>query len=328
MNDDKCCNNRQNFGHPNCGLGVFNSIVKLIFVPLKDSNGQPYAYDLSLINSDTIEFDFVQQNPADRLYSFPKLENFLWEQADTLTEETSSGNTYVLREGAVTISGQPFEKDATPTMKAKIQNMRCADWGVFFVTNTNQLIGAQRFVANFLTNFEADQLIPVPISSTSVDGTFMPTLDASKQKIMFSFKLDRDFDTSTLYMIEGDKMHNAAGNPQPFNFLDTTTVIDSKLDIINTPTTTGFEVAISDEYRQGFRPTGPNGNVTGLTTTDFIVTNKTTGIVVPLSTVVESPTGVYTTTHAALASSDEVEVDLALKLSEPTYAGSITYKIP
>ena len=328
MSDD-CCNNRENFGHPNCGLGLFNSIVKPIFVPLKDSSGVLFSYDLSAINFDTIEADFIKQNPSDRLYGFPVLENFVWAQADSLKEDVSSGASFFLREGVISITGQLFEKDATPTMKGKVSGMRCADWGVFFVTNTNQLIGAQTFTTNLLTGLEVDYLKPIPISSQSIDGTFSPTMDASKQKIMFAFNLDRNFDTKNLYMIEGDKMNNAAGDPQPFNFLDTPTVIDCKLDIVNTPTTTGFEIAISDQYRQGYRPSGINGNVTAFTINDLLVKDLTAGgVIVPLITAVESPIGVYTTTHAAIASGHEMSVEIALTGASPTYSGIVTYLIP
>lgn len=325
---DECCNNRQNFGHPDCGLGVFSNIVKPIFVPLRDANGDPTAYNLNDFNFSTIEADFIKQDPADRLFSFPILENFVWSQADSLTEETSSGSKFFLREGVVSVMGELFKKDATPTMKGKIAGIRCAEWGVFFVTNNNEVIGASKSVAtNLITKFEEDYFIPIPISSESVNGIFSPTQDASSQKIMFSFDLDRNFDTSTLYMIEGDKMMEA-GVPAPFNFLDTPTIVDCKLDIVNTPATTGFEIAISDDYRQGFRPFGVNGNITGLLVSDFKITDISTGLVVPLITVVESPIGVYTTTHAALSSGTSVKVELALGSSDPTYSGQITYLIP
>ena len=328
MSDDKCCNNRQNFGHPDCGLGLFSNISRLIFAPLKNSSGTPFVYALDEITNESMTAEFVAQNPSDRLYGFPTLENFVWAQADSLKEDVSSGASFFLREGVISITGQLFERDATPTMKGKVSGMRCAEWGVFFVTKDNQVIGATKTGSNLIApDVTIDFFIPIPISSQSVDGIFTPTMDGGAQKIMFAFNLDRNFDTKNLYMIEGDKMNNNAGDPAPFDFLDVLRVVDCRLDV-STPTTTTLSVGVADDYRQGYRADGLNGNVTGLVFGDFILTDKTTGIAVPISAAVEAPLGVYALTHTLVLSGHDMEISLALAQTDPTYNGSQTYLIP
>lgn len=331
MATEECCNNRQNFGHPDCGLGVFSNVVKPIFVPLKTANGNATTFNLNAITTELMTAGYMAQNPADRLFGFPVLENFVWSQADSLTEETSSGSKFFLREGVVSITGELFKKDATPTMKGKVSGMRCADWGVFFVTNTNQLIGAGNKVFNVINGLDEDVLIPIPISNESVNGIFSPTQDSSAQKIMFSFDLDRNFDTKDLYMIEGDKMANAAGDVIGFDFLDTIAVIDCNLDVSSLLLSDLFvSIEVTDDYRQGYRSAITNGNVTGLGVADFKFTDLITNANVIPDSVVEAPTGYYDITLplSSIQSGTPVKVELVLDGSDPSYDGQVTYLVP
>lgn len=320
---NNCCESKQNFGHPLC-VSDFGVITSVILVPLKNSLGVANIYDLATLDYNVVKGAFYSL-PASRWFGLPQLQNVEYAVADTQFEEASSGKKSFLRQGKVTITAESWDKDATSVLKGKLAKVRCSEWGVFYVTDANVIIGRDFTVGG--VNYFA----PIPMDSQSFDPKLMFKTDSANQKIMLSFDLDRNFDDSTYYAISGDVIwDNTLEVESSFDFNDLPTIIDSNL-VADSVTTTGFNIVVNDDYRVGTRFTGVDakGNVEGLLVGDFLVENLTTALSVTPTTVTEDGAGNYVFVVPAQTSADEIKVSLVI---DPTkvvnYNGSVNFLIP
>ncbi len=329
---ENCCATRPNFGRPVC-IDDFGTITSMILVPLYDSLGIKYAFDIRSLTYENLYDAFFAVNPADRLYGFPQLENVEYAIADSLKEEGASGRKSHLRDGIITITAESWDKDGTSTIKGKMAELRCSDWGVFYVTDKNLIVGSYVATIAGALGGENGYFAPVKIDSQSVDPKFMFKTNTTTQKVMLTFDLDRNFDDSTYYAIGGDELWSSTDEEvKSIDFNDVPKIIDCNLSLNEVATTTQAHIAINDDYRQGARNVNNTdaGNVTGLTVADFLVTNVTDLTTITPTSVVEEPTGVYIITYSgAQTSGDKMKVDLVIASTNPVnYNGSITYLIP
>lgn len=322
------CKERPNFGTPEC-VDVFDQAVRAILTPARASNGSDYVWNLDQITYESFFNSFYEQNPSDRIFALPEFKNFEWQVGDTQFEEASNAEKAFLKDGKTTIVAELWDTDGTPITKGKLSKMRCADWNLFLVTQSNKLVGEITQINNALLG-TIDVFRGIPLSRTSVDSKFMFKTDSATQKVMFSVDLYRSFDSKDLYSIDGNKLYDSGDNLRVLNFLNPPVVVDSNLKVTGTPTTTTVDVIANDDYRQGERGSNVDaGNLTGLTLSDFIVTNLTTGIIVPISGVVEGPNGQYALTFTAVTSGDKMKVELALDSTNSiNYAGQTSWVTP
>lgn len=328
---DTCCDGRPNFGRPEkiCDWG---NVVGFVLFPLKRSNGAPFYWEYNEISYETIVAAFLnEEDPEDRIYGFPILENITYSPAESLKEDGSSGRSAFLRSGKITFTGETWDKDAMPVLKGKFADLRCMGVGIAFVTSTNQLIGSNTKRPAFTLGDSPTVFMPIPLDSQSIDPRFMFRLDQTTQKVMISFDLDRNFDDSTYYSIQGDSLWSTAGEKViPFDFINPPMVIDCDMQV-GTVTTTGIELTINDDYRQGARIDGVDapGNVTGLQVTDFKARNLTDGTNVVITAVSEDETGKYSFTWAAQTAGDQMKVSIIINTAEIVhYNGIAEFQIP
>jgi hypothetical protein len=325
---ENCCENRPNFGRPVC-VDDFGTITTVLLVPSVGASGSKTSFGLNINYNDFIT-GFYANNPADRIYGFPQMENVEYSIADSLKEEGASGRMSFLRNGVITLTAETWDKDGTAVIKGKMAQLRCADWGIFFVTDKNLVIGSKQFI-NY-GDGGSYRFAPIKIDSQSVDSKFMFKTNTTTQKVMLTFNLDRNFDDSTYYAISGDELwSNESLLVESIDFNDVPKVIDCQLALSEALTTTQAQIAINDDYRQG--NTNINiaslGNVTGLEASDFVVTNVTDLTPIVISTVIEEPSGNYIISYPSQTSGDKIKVDLFLSSTNSiNYNGSITYLIP
>jgi hypothetical protein len=251
------------------------------------------------------------------------MENVEYSIADSLKEEGASGRKSFLRNGIITVTAETWDKDGTSVIKGKMAQLRCADWGVLFVTDKNLIIGRE-------TN---DNLFaPIAIDSQSVDPKFMFKTNTTTQKVMLTFDLDRNFDDSTYYAVSGDELWSTVDETvKSIDFNDVPKIVDCDLSLSTTATTTQVQIAVNDAYRQGARNVNNTdlGNVIGLSDLDFLVTNVTDLTTITPSSIVEEPSGNYIISFSAQTSGDKIKVDLLISDTNViNYNGSITYLIP
>jgi hypothetical protein len=325
MSND-CCNERPNFGHPAC-IEDLGNVSRFIFVPM----GNYYSLDSDFDYATIAGYFSTNLNTDSGINAwrpFPEVENFLWTPAESQFEESSNGKKSWIKNGKTTIACETWDGDATAKMVAKMESLRCSNWGVLLVTDSNKLVGS----------YVNDYFVPVKIDSQSIQALFQFKTDATTQKIMFSFDLARNFDVSTLYAIDGDLVWDSTSEvvaPIDFNN-DLPDVVDCQLDRNGAWTTTGGALTVNDDYRQGTRNALAGdvlGNVTGLVVGDFLVQNITDGVSVTPTSVTETGNGNYVFVLPAQTSGDILKVSLVF----PTilsfggligYQGNITITIP
>lgn len=325
----ECCDTRPNFGRPTklCELG---NLIGFILTPLKASNGAPYYWTMDGITYENFATPFVAQNPEDRIYGFPRVENIEYVPADSQKEEAASGRTSFLRKGKISFNGELWDKDAMPIMEGKLDELRCMGVGVLWVTSENKLIGQKKRIAINPTT-DLDVFMPIPLDEQSIDPRFVFKLDATTQKVMFTFDLDRNFKAKTYYSIDGNALWDETNEVvRALDFTDPPQVIDCILTV-PTVTTTGIELIVNDDFRNGSRYDGVDdpGNVTGLSITDFRVRNITDDSTVTPSSVTEDLPGQYSFTWSAQTAGDRMSVEILLSANEQVhYYGITEFVIP
>lgn len=325
MSND-CCNERPNFGHPAC-IEDLGGVSRFIFVGTPNSNTSsfflgPTASDYSTV----IEYmtDFPEAN---KWRPFPEVQNFVWTPAESQFEDASNGKKSFIKNGKISIACETWDGDATAKMVAKMVALRCATWGVFLVTDSNRLVGSVK----------GDYVHPIAIDAQSIEALFQFKTDATTQKIMFNFDLARNFDVSTLYAIDGDLIWDATAEaivPIDFNN-DLPNVIDCQITKSGAFSTTGGQLIVNDDYRQGTRNVAGGdalGNVTGLTIANFLVQNLTDATVVTVTSVSETLTGNYAFTLPAQTANDILKISIKIPTQtilngQVIYQGSLTVTV-
>jgi hypothetical protein len=326
MSND-CCNERPNFGHPAC-IEDLGGVSRFIFVPM----GTNYNLVDDLVYQAIVDNFTDILNVPEIWAPFPEVENFVWTPAESQFEESSNGKKSWIKNGKTSIACESWDGNATAKMVAKMEALRCAQWGILLVTDSNKLIGSSSLKAG------EKSIKPIAIDEQSIQALFQFKTDATTQKIMFSFDLARNFDVSTLYAIDGDLIWDAtseAVKPIDFNN-DLPNVVDCQLAKNGAFITTGGAITVNDDYRQGTRNVAAGdsvGNVTGLVIGNFLVENLTDATTVTPTSVTENGTGVYEFVLPAQTSGDIVKISLAIpaqtELSgQYLYQGNITITIP
>jgi hypothetical protein len=213
-------------------------------------------------------------------------------------------------------------------MVAKMEALRCSNWGILLVTDSNKVIFSE--VGGLLK--------PIAIDEQSIQALFQFKTDATTQKIMFSFDLARNFDVSTLYAIDGDLIWSSTDEAvRPIDFNNNLpNMVDCQLAKVGAFITTGGSISVNDDYRQGTRIAASGdsvGNVTGLVIGNFLVENLTDATTVTPTSVAENGTGVYEFVLPPQTSGDILKVSLAIPTQtelngQYLYQGNVTITIP
>lgn len=319
MSND-CCTERPNFGHPAC-IEDLGGVSRFVFAPMNSYGlGNPSS-DLEL--EGFLAFfasDLNDNNGVDAWRPFPEVQNFVWTPAESQFEDASNGKKSFIKSGKISIACETWDGDATAKMVAKMVALRCSNWGVFLVTDSNKLIGSEK--DGFLQ--------AIKIDSQSIESLFQFKTDATTQKIMFNFDLARNFDVSTLYAIDGDLIWDAVTEaivPIDFNN-DLTNVIDCQIAKNGAFSTTGGALTVNDDYRQGTRNAGAGdslGNVTGLTISNFLVENVTDATTVTPTSVTETGTGNYVFVLPSQTANDILKISIVAP-TLTTLSGQIIYQ--
>lgn len=327
---EDCCATRPNFGRPIC-VDDFGTITSMILVPLRDSLGNKYVFDIRLLTYEVIYDFFFATNPADRLYGFPQLENVEYAIADSLKEEGASGRKSHLRDGIISITAESWDKDGTAVIKGKMAQLRCADWGVLYVTDKNLIVGSFASSVPNALGGESGYLLPIKIDSQSVDPKFMFKTNTTTQKVMLTFDLDRNFDDATYYAVGGDELWSSTDSAvKSIDFNDVPKVIDCNLTLNGAVLPAGFNIIVNDDYRDGARNVNNTelGNVTGLLAANFLITNITDATTVTPTSVTEQSDGNYAFVVPAQTVTDKIKVELVIDaVNAVNYNGSITFVI-
>lgn len=272
-----------NTGLPNCAP-IFNVPKKFILTQTYDSSGARNFIDLSTTLDDA--WLTTQLNAASdvRLYPLPSFENVISEKAESVFDEAPSGKKVFVKEGARTITGEIWGREALPQIAGKIKNSRCVDISAYLVDAAGNIIGTGDAK-------DPSKLYPIKLDASSIDAVLAFATDSTSQKVNVSVSWDESVKDEELYM---------AQDTTDFTF----DALSSKglLDICasySSISTTGFVVELFNQYslKMALKDSG-------LVIGDFSLYNNTSAASVTITSVTESPDGTYTFVIPAQTSAD------------------------
>jgi hypothetical protein len=305
---ENCCQEKPNYGIPLCGVTEAGVVVRPILVPLRKSTGELNTYALSTLDSVVLNGLLYNSDATQRWYPLPRIENFAYTIADSQIETASNGKKSFLREGVITIAGEMWDEYGNAVLKGKLAKVRCSEWGVIFVSNTNNIIGRT------YTEGGVQYFAPIQIDAQSFDPKHMFQTDSTTVKNMLTFDLDRTFDDSTYYAISGNEIWD--GTAEAVTMIDFVTpprIIDCNY-VISSISQTGFVAVINDDFRQGQKFAGYDdaGNVVGLVKADFLLTNVTDDTTITITSTTEAPDGTYTFVIPSQTVADKLELSIVI----------------
>jgi hypothetical protein len=267
-----CDTGLSNTGQPSC-VTLQSVTSKIIQVPLIANDGTVNRISLTTAITPTTFSLLVNQTDASkRWYPLPNVENVELAKADTQFEEANSGRKAFLRQGIRSFAGELWATSGTPQFLGKLQSDRCVKFGIYIVDVNGNLVGSK----------QGDYLYPITVDNNSWDPKFMFATDTTINKIMLGFDFDRLFDESTMWMItatEGQVDFNTLTGLLDVNFSTPTQVSGVSIN---------FNAFLS--YGTAINPLKYQGAIT----TEWVMTNLTTGLVVVGTTTETAVAGNYT----------------------------------
>lgn len=268
-----CDTGLSNTGQPSC-VTLQSVTSKIIQVPLFANDGTANRIALGTpITATTFTALVNNVDASKRWYPMPNVENVELPKADTQFEEANSGRKAFLRQGIRSFAGELWSTSGTPQFLGKLQSDRCVKFGIYIVDVNGNLIGSK----------QGAFLYPITIDNNSWDPKFMFATDKTINKIMLGFDFDRLFDESTMWMI------TATEGLIDFNTLNGLLDVEFSAPTIVPTVSINFNAFLS--YGTAINPLKYQGALT----TEWVLTNLTTNLVVTATTTETATAGNYTT---------------------------------
>jgi hypothetical protein len=266
---------------------IFDYTTAVYLMPLVGSAGTNNKIDISAFQAAPktyIEGLVNQSNPLDRIYPINNLKNVTDERGEPVFEEFEDGTKNFVKEG-VRVFTALKPKVSTRWVK-RVNGVRCApNFGVFFVTNGNQIVGKR------ISDTDED-MYPVEVEKQSFYVGLTKATPTTVQKGAITFEISPSENDGDLVMIPASEM----GTLRPNSLGGLVDAVASYSGI----STTGVTITLS-VFDSNIMANVP---VTGLLTGDLALYNVTDSAAVANATFTESSDGVYDVTFAAQTVSD------------------------
>jgi hypothetical protein len=301
----ECCAGLLNYGKNAPCIVTLTEGVYVIIQSTFDSNGNRNYIDLTAPFGQT-EVDNLLLNTDEkkRWIVLPKFSSLKRPIADTVFDEEEDGTKTWTRDGIWSLTGMILQKSAVPSVLKKLKALRCNDIQVYIVSKTNQLDGA--------VSEDGTKLYGYRLNAGSVDPKMMFAENSVSGKISFAVDFDNTEKQENTYALVGKDLTT------PVDFLNLKQLTDVNL-VVSASTTTTLTFIAKTDYFSGL---ANEGDVVGRTGVDFALLNKTTGLPVTLTTVVEDATidGKYVATFPAVTATNVVELSMVYASG---FAGSV-----
>jgi hypothetical protein len=274
-----------NTGTPNC-VPIQSVIKKLILVPLIADDGTSNYIDLSLtLNQAYFTGKINQADASKRWFPTPEIKNVTSDKADSVFEEFDDASKIFIRQGKRSFTG--IMPKQSSTLLGKLENWRCAEFGVFAIDKDGNIIGSAK---------EDGKLFPIVIDAPSWNPVLIFGTDTTVQKIQLTFDFSLNENDGDLQMITSDEV-------SPVNALS----FEGLLDVLATysnESTTSFTAELTTAYGTAKTKQPVKALVAG----DFSLYNVSDSLSVAIVTAVESPAGTYTITYVAQGSGEDLRL--------------------
>ena len=257
---------------------------KVILVPTFDSTGAANEIDLTQTLDEAFFTALINEtDPSQRWYPLPEMKNIVDERSDALYQTFEDGSKVYISPGTRSFTGLIVGADAPPQMIGKINSHRGVGMSVFIIDKEKNLIGK--------VGSSATKLAPIELEADSIDAMFIKTIDTAIQAIKVSFDFHMNEDDADLRIIQASEMS--------FDISRVRGLIDVSSEI-SSISTTDFTATLVTDGGTPITPVLCKGLVAG----DFALYNVTDSASVSISSVVESPAGVYDINFSAQTSGD------------------------
>lgn len=195
---------------------------------------------------------------------------------DTVFETAGNQEKDFVDQGLRSFVGELWTKKAHHVIGGLLKRMRCTEFVVFLVTEDNQLVGS---VDGYTDGLPTGGLMyGIDVNAQSFDPKYMFKTDTATNKIMWAFDFKKPFKEENLYVLNGANLST------PVNFLELVGLRDVRLNVSNIVdgASLTFDVNVASLFAGGLLP---NGNVTGLTASNFALYNETSAAAITPITV-------------------------------------------
>ncbi|CAB4152172.1 hypothetical protein UFOVP597_56, partial [uncultured Caudovirales phage] len=163
---------------------------------------------------------------------------------------------------------------------------------------------------NLVGSKEGTKLYPIPVDNQSFDAKMMFATDTTVQKIMVGFDFYRLFDESTLWIVTSNELNG------DFN------AFEGLLDVVLSKSSSSATTLVLDavlDYGTALNPI----KVQGLVSADFTLKNGTTGVAIPITSVVAG-SGVNTNRYTLTFASQTLLTPLIVNVQKTGYVGLLS----
>jgi hypothetical protein len=279
----KCDVGLGNTGTPNCAP-IASVLRKIYLIPTFDDAGNKNVIDLSVTLDDAYLTARLNDDADKRWFPLPVFENVVSERAESTFEEAPSGTRNCVRQGSRTLTGEIWGKDALPTLVGKIKEARCVDVSVIIID------GDGKIIANGDVK-DPNTMCPIKLDAQSIDAVWMAATDTTTQKLNVTFTFSDSEKDEDIYLIQPEVDFT-------FDALDAKGLLDICV-VYSAESTTGFVADLYNQYALKKSLKDP-----GLVIGDFSLYNNTTASSIVITSVTESPDGVYTFVIPAQTAAD------------------------
>jgi hypothetical protein len=299
----------KNTGIPSC-VDIFDTMNIPWFSKKKNNSAVKNSIDLSGGVYDQTFFEALvnEADNSSRWFPVKPIENHTWTQNDPEEVTTTTGNTFVTRDGNVTVVFELW--DVPATYYKKFKSTICPEMQFVFADVAGNLVG------DASEAFTGDILKGIPIQKGSMKVLFFPKQDGGRSMMRVTFTIPHTFEVGDINFI--------AASAMTYDVNDITGLIDVNGTVVGTPTTTGFVVDLKLDYGTATEPIVFEGGVVA----NFTLAEVTpTPGAITITSVTESLTvdGRYTFVIPTATSGDVLRLSLAKTGYEMT---PVTVTIP
>lgn len=275
-----------NTGRPSYAKGQNQaSFIWVTYLKQEDGTKNKISAPSTASPLDDTVIDGLIENtdPFARVYPIGEFQDQLDEQADTTFQEFNDGTRAKVRNGIRTFTGMLVGYG--PEDLEYLNYWGCKDIGIYEIDKCGNLIGD---VA------DNGDIYPIPLQRNSWDARLVKGNNESIGHIQLSFQVNKLFKDTNYRGVQANSDYLTA------DLTEKTGLIQLEVDSPAAPSTTQL---VAKVQVASYRPWDKRP-ASGLTTSSFVLANKTTGSTISPSGVTEAPDTIYTFDYSAQSSGD------------------------
>ena len=258
---------------------------RLIIVPKFKADGTVNEItNVAGVTKAALQAKFDANDIDDRWFPLSELKNVVEEKADTVNEEFTDKSLVPIDEGKRSFTGAIINQGSK--LLEKLESWACQEFGVYVIDKNSNFI----YITDSATKLKVQ---PIAVDQNSWRIKYIKATDTTVAKLEIKF----DFAIN----MQDKYLRERASEDLDFDGLNTADVYG-----LYTALGVGASVGMAHASMSMAITTDYGLPVKNLSITDFALYNVTDSVALPITSVTESPDGVYTFTFAAVTANDVV----------------------